>query len=102
MGADLQTLITAVIAICLLAVIMRWTFSSPRRTRGMPVDAADSPDLGMLSVLAADLPREDARRLHDQLLAAGLRASLSRRRNGALDVLVFRDDLAQARAILGR
>lgn len=101
MGADLQTLITAVIAICLLALIMRWTFSSPRRTRGLPVDAADSSDLGMLTVLAADLPRDRAHDMHARLRDAGVRASLSRRRNGDLDVLVFRDDLARARAILG-
>jgi len=31
----------------------------------------------------------------------GIRTSLSRRRNGDVDVLVFHDDTARARAVLG-
>jgi ABC-type tungstate transport system permease subunit len=100
-GADLQTLATALGALCVLMLVMRWTFKPSRPRYGRPVDAAESTDLGMLDVVAADLSRADAMLVRARLGDAGIRTSLSRRRNGDVDVLVFHDDTARARALLG-
>jgi ABC-type tungstate transport system permease subunit len=54
----------------------------------------------MLDVLAADLSRADAMSLRAVLGDAGIRSSISRRRNGDVDVLVFHDDLPRARELL--
>jgi hypothetical protein len=101
-GADLPTLVTAFAALCVLLLLMRWAFTPARPRYGRPVDAAESTDLGMLDVIAADLSRADAMQLRARLGEAGIRTSLSRRRNGDVDVLVFRDDAGRARDLLGR
>src|SRR3954469_8524717 len=101
MGADLPTLLTVLIVLCVLILVMRWIFTPSRRRYGRPVDAAESTDLGMLDVIAADLARDDAMQMRAKLGEAGIRTSISRRRNGDVDVLVFHDDAARARAVLG-
>ena len=100
MGADLPTFITALAALSLLGVVMRWAFKPSRPRTGRPVDAAESTDLGMLDVIAADLSRADAMQVRATLGDAGIRTSISRRRNGDVDVLVFLEDSARARALL--
>ncbi len=102
MGADLPTLAVLLVVLALLLVVMRWTFRPARPGRGRPVDAAESPDLGMLDVIVADVPRTEAMRLRAKLGEAGIRTSMSRRRNGDMDVLVFHDDADAARALLSR
>jgi hypothetical protein len=99
-GADLPTVLILVVVVTLLVVVMRWTFRPSRPRRGRPVDAADSPDLGMLDVIVADVPRAEALQLRAKLGEAGIRTSMSRRRNGDMDVLVFKDDAEAARALL--
>jgi hypothetical protein len=54
----------------------------------------------MLDVIVADVPRAEAMRLRAKLGEAGIRTSMSRRRNGDMDVLVFKDDAEAARALL--
>jgi hypothetical protein len=99
-GADLPTLIILLVVLAALAVVMKWTFRPGRPRSGRPVDAADSPDLGMLDVIVANISRDEAMQLRAKLGEAGIRTSMSRRRNGDLDVLVFRDDADAARALL--
>jgi HAMP domain-containing protein len=99
-GADLPTLLVLLVVLAVLIVVMRWTFRPSRARRGRPVDAADSADLGMLDVIVADVPRAEAMRLRAKLGEAGIRTSMSRRRNGDMDVLVFKDDAEAARALL--
>jgi HAMP domain-containing protein len=99
-GADLPTLLVLLVVLALLIVVMRWTFRPSRPRGGRPVDAADSADLGMLDVIVADVPRAEAMRLRAKLGEAGIRTSMSRRRNGDMDVLVFKDDAEAARALL--
>jgi hypothetical protein len=99
-GADLPTLLILIVVLALLLFVMRWTFRPSRARRGRPVDAADSPDLGMLDVIVADVPRAEAMQLRAKLGEAGIRTSMSRRRNGDMDVLVFKDDAEAARALL--
>jgi hypothetical protein len=100
-GADLPTLVLLLVVLTLLLIVMRWTFRSSRPSSGRPADAADSPDLGMLHVIVSDIARAEAMQLRAKLGEAGIRTSMSRRRNGTMDVLVFHDDAEQARAVLG-
>jgi hypothetical protein len=89
-------------AVLVLALVMRWVFrpSRPRRmTR--PLDASDAPDLGLLTVIASGVDRAEALRRRAALGAAGIRSSMSRRRDGTLDVLVFSADAEAARILLG-
>lgn len=100
MGADLPTLAVTLVALALLALVMKWTFRPARPRSGRPPDAAESPDLGMLDVIVSDISRDEAMRLRAKLGEAGIRTSMSRRRNGEMDVLVFRDDADAAREVL--
>jgi ABC-type tungstate transport system permease subunit len=98
---DVSALVVVVVVVCLLGLVMRWVFKPSRPRIGRSVDAAESADLGMLDVVAADLPRDRAMLLRATLGDAGIRSSMSRRRNGDVDVLVFHDDLNRARELLG-
>jgi hypothetical protein len=92
--------ITALIAVGLLALITRWVFGSPRRRRGLPVDAAESAELGLLTVVVSAVPRADALAQRAMLGESGIRSSMSRRRDGTMDVLVFHGDVERARSLL--
>ena len=98
--ADVSALVVVILVVCVLSLITRWVFKPSRPRTGPVVDATESTDLGMLDVLAADLSRADAMSLRAVLGDAGIRSSISRRRNGDVDVLVFRDDLPRARELL--
>jgi hypothetical protein len=94
-------MITAFIVVGLLALVMRWIFrpSHPRGS-GPLIDASDSRELGLLDVVATALPRQAAMEARALLGEAGIRSSMSRRRSGQLDVLVFRSDADRARQLL--
>jgi hypothetical protein len=101
MGNDLSSMIIAVVVIGGLILIMRWIFKpSHPRGSGRLIDASDSAELGLLDVVATALPREAAMHARAALGDAGIRSSMSRRRNGNLDVLVFRADAERARELL--
>lgn len=100
MGNDPSALITALVTLGMLALIMRWVFRPSRPRTGPPVDASDSAELGLLTVIATRVPRTEAMRQRARLGEAGIRSSMSHRRDGTMDVLVFRADLDRARAIL--
>ena len=94
-------MITALVAVGLLAVLMRWIFRPSYRTgQRARIDASDSPELGLLTVVATNLSRTEAMRAREVLADAGMRSSMSRRRDGNLDVLVFHADSDRARDLL--
>ena len=97
---DVSALVVVIVVVCMLSLVMRWVFKPSRPRTGRAVDAAESTDLGMLDVLATDLSRSDAMTLRATLGDAGIRSSMSRRKNGDVDVLVFHDDLPRARELL--
>jgi hypothetical protein len=101
-GNDPSAVLIALGTVLVLMLIMRWTFrpSRPRRT-GRPVDASDSPDLGLLTVIVSGIDRHEAMRRRAVLGEAGIRSSMSRRRDGTFDVLVFHGDVNAARILLG-
>ena len=99
---DLTPFITVLIVLLILGLVTRWVFRAgrPRIDPRSFVDAADSSDLGLLDVVAVDVPRAKAAQAKARLDAAGIRASLSKRRDGDMDVLVFRSDADRARLLL--
>jgi hypothetical protein len=101
-GNDPSAVLIAIGAVLVLALVMRWVFrpSFPRRGR-LPVDAAASSSLGLLTVICAGVDRPEALRRRAVLGEAGIRSSMSRRRDGMLDVLVFHGDADSARILLG-
>ncbi len=101
MTNDVSALVTVLVVVGFLGVLMRWIFkpSRPRGTRPL-VDASDSSELGLLDVIAVGLARPTALSLRATLGDAGIRSSMSRRRNGQLDVLVFHKDVERARELL--
>lgn len=101
MGNDPSAGIVAILVILLLALVLRWVFKPSRPRQGTrPVDASASADLGLLSVVFAGAPRDDAMRIRAVLGEAGIRSSMSRRRDGLVDVLVFHADVDRARRLL--
>jgi hypothetical protein len=102
MSNDPSAGIIAILVILVLALIMRWIFKPSRPNRATrPVDASDSPDLGLLTVVESGLPRQAALARRATLQEAGIRSSMSKRRDGLLDVLVFHGDVDAARLLLG-
>lgn len=101
-GNDPSAVLIALGVVLVLALVLRWVFrpSRPRQIR-RPPDAADSPDLGLLTVIVSGVARSDALRRRAVLGDAGIRSSMSKRRDGTLDVLVFHGDADAARILLG-
>ncbi len=100
MTNDVSALVVALVAVALLGLVMRWTFRPSRRRTGRPVDAAESSELGLLDVIAVGRTRHEALSMRATLGEAGIRSSMSGRRDGHLDVLVFRGDAERARSLL--
>jgi len=98
---DVSALVVALVVVCLLGLVLRWTFKPSRPRIGRTIDAAESTDLGMLDVVAAGRSRADALTVRAALDEAGIRSSLSHRHDGRLDVLVFHADAERARMVLG-
>ncbi len=100
MGNDGSALVIALITVGALILVTRWVFRPSRPRTGRSPDAADSHELGLLTVLAAGLEPRVAVEHQDRLGRAGVRSSTSRRTDRSVDLLVFAEDLDQARAIL--
>ncbi len=100
MANDAFDAVIALLVVGLLGLVLRWVFRPSRPRTGPLVDASDARELGLLTVIATALPHEDAMRQRARLGDAGIRSSMSRRRDGRLDLLVFSGDVATARAVL--
>ncbi|MDP9116253.1 MAG: hypothetical protein M3O28_03120 [Actinomycetota bacterium] len=96
---DMSAELTALIALGVLTLIMRWVFRRPHRVTRL-VDASESTELGLLTVVASGLARPEALHRRAVLGEAGIRSSMSRRRDGMMDVLVFHGDVDHARLLL--
>ena len=98
MGNDPSAILTAVAVVLGLSAVLRWVFRPSRpRQGGRPLDAAESAELGLLTVVTTADGRQDALRQRALLQEAGIRSSMSRRRDGRFDVLVFSADADAAR-----
>ena len=102
MGNNPGALFVALLVIMALALVMRWWFRPSRpRPATRPVDAADSFELGLLTVIVCGLDRQAALAHRAVLGDSRIRSSMSRRRDGRYDVLVFAGDANRARILLG-
>jgi hypothetical protein len=102
-GNDPSAALVALGAVLLLILVLRWVFRPSRpRSGGRIVDAAESADLGLLTVVVPGVDRAEAMRLRAVLGEATIRSSMSKRRDGRLDVLVFHGDAHRARILLDR
>jgi hypothetical protein len=100
-GSDPSAVLIALGTIGLLVLVLRWVFAPSRPFRARrPVDATEA-ELGLLTVVASGLPRQDAMAHRAVLGAAEIRSSMSRRQDGTFDVLVFNGDVNAARILLG-
>jgi hypothetical protein len=96
-GGNLPILIGVLIIAGVLILVMRWVFAPSRPPRiAVPGDAVP----GLLVTIASGLARTQAMSLRAVLGDADIRSSMSMRSDGKVDVLVFRDDEAKARALL--
>ncbi|MGN6607553.1 MAG: hypothetical protein ACTHMS_11175 [Jatrophihabitans sp.] len=100
MSNDPSAGIIALLVVGLLVLVLRWVWSSKQPRRAPLIDAAASPHLGLLSVIAPKQTRADALRTRATLTEAGIRSSLSKRSDGRVDVLVFASDVDRARLLL--
>ena len=100
--SEIPATVIALIVVGIMILIMRWVFapSRPRWKQARTVDASEAPDLGLLTVVASGLSRHDALVQRARLGDAGIRSSMSTRRDGTMDVLVFNADVDSARAAL--
>ncbi|HTZ42388.1 MAG TPA: hypothetical protein VMB79_00865 [Jatrophihabitans sp.] len=102
MGFDLGVLLWAAILIVTLTLLMRWVFAPSSRPRtGRPQTGPDA-DLGLLVTVLPATTRSNALAVKNLLISQGIRSSVSRLDVDSYDVLVFRTDLANARAVLDR
>ncbi len=81
--------LAALFALLLVVLIMRWVFAEPSRSTR---PAAPRGDYGLLVPVATARSEQDAARLREVLLAAGIRCTVGD--DGQL--LVFRDDAGRA------
>ena len=98
-------LLVAFTVVGVLGLVLRWVFkpSHPRVAGTGLIDATEAAragTLGMLTVAVAAQPRARGLQLRNTLANAGVRSSLSRRQDGRVDLLVFRDDADRARQLL--
>jgi hypothetical protein len=95
-------LATALVVVGLLVLVLRWVFrpSRPNVVPRRPVDAGEA-DLGLLAVVLSGVPNDEVAERRRVLDQAGIRSSVSKRRDGTVDVLVFADQAERARILLG-
>jgi hypothetical protein len=97
-NGNLPVLGLALFTLLVMSLLMRWVFrpSRPRSRVLIPGDAVP----GLLVAMRTGLRRADGLSLRAQLGDAGIRSSMSTRRDGLVDVSVFAADAERARAIL--
>lgn len=100
MGSNLPMITVVLLAAGGLIFTMRWVFAPSRPRPKGPARASATGDFGLLEPLALALTRGSAHALRATLGDAGIRSSLSARRDGRSDVMVFRTDLDRARSML--
>ncbi len=92
----------AILVVLALIPLVRWIFRPSRAGAATrPVDASASADLGLLTVIATGLGKQEAMERRAVLGESTIRSSMSRRRDGGYDVLVFHGDADAARLLLG-
>jgi hypothetical protein len=97
-NGDLAVLMVPLVALLILSLLMRWIFRTDRVHRRRVVAADAVP--GLLAPVRVGIRRADGLALRAVLSDAGIRSSMSTRRDGLVDVNVFRADVDRARGLL--
>jgi len=93
--------VVAIVVVCLLAVLMRWTVGTGRsRAARSALPSSGTPDHGLLRPVAEVPDRAAGSALRAVLSDAGIRSTLGVRRDGTVQVLVFADDEDRARRLV--
>ncbi len=96
----------AVGALGVIVLMMRWVFSTDHRTprspqhQGAAEKAAGSRDFGLLEPVCTATTPQQAAVLQERLKLSGIRCTVATGPD-ELALLVFRDDAARARALVG-
>lgn len=98
MNGDLAVLIVPLIALIALSFLTRWIFRVDRTRRRQVVPADAVP--GLLVAVRSGLSRADGLAMRAVLGDAGVRSSMSTRRDGLVNVNVFSADVERARTLL--
>jgi hypothetical protein len=99
-AGDLIVYAVALLALASLILVMRWVFSSSDRPSTGRKEHGPGANLGMLRPVLASAPRADALEAKNRLSEKGIRCSLSRIDAAHYDLLVFVQDLDQAKSTL--
>lgn len=92
----------AALVIVVMALLLRWTFGT-QNSRRPPVNDPDDPvDDGLLEEVSRVPTAAAADVLCARLRGEGIRSTVSRTPGSGYRVLVFRDDLTDARVVLSR
>lgn len=92
--------VVVLVVVLLLGVAMRWAFRSSRPRRRIADGIDGSAGLGLLVVIGTGLTRTQALTMRAELGEHAIRSSMSHQRDGRVDILVFRDDVDRAKALL--
>jgi hypothetical protein len=98
-----ETLI-AFVMIALLGLVLRWTFArghDSERAIWPPNQGGDPDDFGLLAPVAVVDTADEATRMRDVLLEAGIKTTTAAGPDGRYRVLVFSAELDHARRVGG-
>ncbi|MGJ7442035.1 hypothetical protein [Aquipuribacter sp. MA13-6] len=91
--------LVALVAVLVLVLLLRWTFSRGRSVVARRVEPGDEQDYGLLRAVAAPPTFVEAELLRRRLLEHGIRATLAPTTAGPR-VMVFPDDVPIAQEVL--
>lgn len=95
----LQGPLIAVAALGVIVLMMRWVFSTDHRS-SRSASVSGTRDYGLLQPVCTARSAEEAAALRDRLAQAGIRCTVTAGPD-AVALLVFRDDAARARELVG-
>ena len=87
----------AFVVIAGLALVLRWTFDAPTRSRSW----AEPEDFGLLTAVSTVDEPDSAELVQRVLAGAGIRSTIAVTRDARITVLVFETELDLARRLVG-
>ena len=96
------TVVGMIVALVVIVLLLRWTFGHQKNVR-LPTEDPDDPVATGLLTEVARLPAPGAATvLRDRLRSEGIRATVAEAGDGGWSLLVFPDDVPDAKVVLAR